>query len=270
MIVQITNLSYTYPDGTQGLRDIHLHIPAGRRTAVLGMNGSGKTTLLYHLNGTFLPQQGQVNVLGTDVTKKTLASLRRQVGFLFDYPDHQLFATSVERDVAFGLRNFGCKSSEIDNRVEQALAQVNMEKLREKPPYQLSLGQKKRAAIAGVIAMEPTLMVCDEPFSGLDANAQEQFQMILDQWVQEGRSMVFSTHDIDMAYAWADDAVVMAEGQVLCHGPVREVLEDMAMLQEAKMKPPMLVQLFSHHHPKPRNITEAVGMMKTRTNEEVS
>ncbi len=261
MIVQITNLSYTYPDGTQGLRDIHLHIPPGRRTAVLGMNGSGKTTLLYHLNGTFLPQQGQVKVLGTEVTKKTVASLRRQVGFLFDYPDHQLFATSVERDVAFGPRNFGCKSSEIDNMVEQALVQVNMESLREKPPYQLSLGQKKRAAIAGVIAMEPTLMVCDEPFSGLDANAQEQFQKMLDQWVQEGRSMVFSTHDIDMAYAWADDAVVMAEGRVLSHGPVDEVLEDIAMLKAAKIKPPMLVQLFSRHKEKPRNMREAINLM---------
>jgi len=262
MIVQITNLSYTYPDGTQGLRDIHLQIPAGRRTAVLGMNGSGKTTLLYHLNGTFLPQQGQVKVLGTQVTKKTLASLRRQVGFLFDYPDHQLFATSVERDVAFGPRNFGFPASEVDTRVKESLAQVNMENLREKPPYQLSLGQKKRAAIAGVIALEPPLMVCDEPFSGLDANAQEQFQKILDQWVKEGRSMVFSTHDIDMAYAWADDAVVMAEGQVLAHGSVGEVLEDLVMLQAAKLKPPMLVQLFARHLQKPRNMTEALAMIQ--------
>lgn len=262
MIVQITNLSYTYPDGTQGLKAIHLQIPTGRRTAVLGMNGSGKTTLLYHLNGTFLPQQGQVKVLGIDVTNKTVVSLRRQVGFLFDYPDHQLFATSVERDVAFGPRNFGCKPPEVDARVEEALAQVNMENLREKPPYQLSLGQKKRAAIAGVIALEPTLMVCDEPFSGLDANAQEQFQKMLDQWVKEGRSMVFSTHDIDMAYAWADDAVVMAEGRVLSHGPVSEVLEDLEMLQAANLKPPMLVQLFARHKEKPKNLREAIRLME--------
>lgn len=262
MTVKITDLSYHYPDGTRGLRAVNLELFSGRRTAILGVNGSGKSTLLYHLNGTFLPQQGQVQVLGVQVSKKTVAALRRQVGFLFDYPDHQLFATSVARDVAFGPRNYGFTKSEIGPMVQRALERVEMEALKEKPPYQLSLGQKKRAAIAGVIAMEPQLIVCDEPFSGLDPHAQEQFQRMLDKWVKEGRTMVFSTHDVDFAYSWADDAVLMTEGQVLAHGPVREVLENHQAMGRAKLKPPLLAQLFSHYTHKPRNLEEALDLIR--------
>lgn len=262
MSIQITNLSYTYPDGTQGLKKVSLQLAEGKKTAILGVNGSGKTTLLYHLNGTFLPQEGQVNVLGITLGRKTLDKLRPQVGFLFDYPDHQLFATSVAWDVAFGPRNFGTDPQEIDALVQQALQQVDMETLQHKPPYQLSLGQKKRTAIAGITVMEPPLLVCDEPFAGLDPNASEHFQNMLDQWVRAGRTMVFSTHDIDLAYAWADEAVVMSDGQVLASGPVEQVLEEEETLRAAKLKPPMLVQLFPHDTTKPRNIGEALARIK--------
>lgn len=267
MIIQVTDLSYTYPDGTLGLKNINLELSGGKKTAILGMNGSGKTTLLYHFNGTFLPQEGQVNVLGITLDGKTLDKLRPQVGFLFDYPDHQLFATSVAQDVAFGPRNFGVDPQEIDSLVQRALQQVDMETLQHKPPYQLSLGQKKRTAIAGITALAPPLLVCDEPFAGLDPCAAEQFQHMLDTWVQAGRTMVFSTHDIDLAYAWADEAVVMAEGQVLASGPVEQVLEDEAMLRAAKLKPPMLVQLFSKERIKPRNMAEALARMKNISGE---
>ena len=264
-MVHIQNLHYTYGDGTKSLRQINLHLAAGRRIALLGINGSGKTTLLYHLNGTFLPQQGQVTVLNLPVTRQNLPQLRRQVGFLFDYPDHQLFATTVARDVAFGPRNLGFTEAETHQWVSQALAQVDMASLGEKPPYQLSLGQKKRAAIAGLLATNPQLIVCDEPFSGLDPHAQEQFRQVLDQWISQGRSLIFSTHDLELAYAWSDEVIVLREGEILAQGAPQEVLTDATLLSDARLPMPLLARLFQGHSHKPRTIEDALTLMKERT-----
>ncbi|MEN1761131.1 MULTISPECIES: energy-coupling factor ABC transporter ATP-binding protein [Anoxynatronum] len=262
MMVHIQNLFYTYGDGTTGLKQIHLQIAPGRRTALLGVNGSGKTTLLYHLNGTFLPQQGQVTVLGIPVTRQTLPQLRRQVGFLFDYPDHQLFATTVARDVAFGPRNLGFSKTATAQSVTRSLDQVGLAALGEKPPYQLSLGQKKRAAIAGLLATDPQLIVCDEPFSGLDPHAQEQFRQVLDEWIAQGRSLIFSTHDLELAYAWADEVILLREGEVLAQGPPLEVLTDAPLLTAAKLPMPLLARLFAGHPRQPRNVEEALALIK--------
>ena len=258
MSVEIQQLSYHYPDGTCALMEITLNLPAGKRIAVLGINGSGKTTLLYHLNGTLLPQQGKVTVLGEPVQKNNLKNLRKKVGFLFDYPDHQLFATTIARDVAFGPRNLQLGEEEIHKRVREALDNAGLRKLSEKPPYQLSYGQKKRTAIAGVTAMEPDLIVCDEPFAGLDPYAQKQFQLLLNQWVSTGKSLIFSTHDMELAYAWADETVLMSENRVLAYGPTVKILQDQSLMNQARLPRPILAQLFENQTEKPRSIEEAL------------
>lgn len=263
MAVEIKNLSFTYPDGTKGLDNISVCMARGKRTAILGINGSGKSTLLYHLNGTFLPQEGQIKVLDEPVTKNNLEIIRKKVGFLFDYPDHQLFATTVARDVAFGPRNYRFSETDASEMADLAMKKVGISDLREKPPYQLSLGQKKRTAIAGILALKPDLIVCDEPFSGLDTYAEEQFKEVLDEWINEGKSLIFSTHDIDMVYGWADEVVIMAEGKILQIGCAEHMLNNKELMQRAKLRRPILAEIFEGRTEKPRTTSEALKYIKS-------
>lgn len=257
MAVRIENLTYTYPNNRTGLADINLSIRPGRKTAILGVNGSGKSTLLYHLNGIFIPQQGSVEVLNMPVNEKNLREIRRQVGFLFDYPDHQLFSTTVYQDIKFGLDNYRYPEKEKYDRILQVARDLKIEHLLDYPPYQLSLGQKKRVAIAGIIVLEPNLIVCDEPFSGLDGYSLLYFKQLLDSWIEKGKTIVFSTHDVDLTYEWADDVVILREGKVLKAGPVSEVLTDEEIYAQANLVKPMLFELFQNQEAKPRNLEEA-------------
>ncbi|HHW07443.1 MAG TPA: ABC transporter ATP-binding protein [Clostridia bacterium] len=264
MAVRIENLTYTYPNHRRGLVDVSLHIKKGRKTAVLGVNGSGKSTLLYHLNGTLVPQRGTVQVLGTPVTAKTLREIRRQVGFLFDYPDHQLFSTTVYQDIKFGLDNYGYPETEKQDRILQVARQLDIEHLLDYPPFQLSLGQKKRVAIAGIMVLEPSIIACDEPFAGLDGYSAVYFKDLLDTWVRQGKTIVFSTHDVDLTYAWADDVIILREGRVLQAGPVGEVLTRREVYAEAGLIKPMLLDLFEDWDVKPKNITDAKQYLSRR------
>ena len=254
--LEIDYLCYAYPDGTPALHGISLRVKKEKKTALLGTNGSGKTTLLYHLNGTIPVQEGLVRVKDCPVCKENLTSIRRMVGLLFDNPDNQLFSTTVYSDIAFGPRNLGLTDEEIAKRVDEAIRRVGIEELAERPPYCLSLGQKKRAAIAGLLAMEPEIMVCDEPFSGLDPAVAGQFREILDQLKGQGKTLVYSTHDVDLAYGWADEVVVMKEGRILDSGPV-ELLCDEDLMQKASLQLPMLAEMFKGSAFKPRTAQEA-------------
>jgi len=213
--IEVQRLSYTYPDGTKAIRDLNLRIERNKRVAILGANGSGKTTLLYHLNGLILPQEGQVRVFGEEVSKKNLKAIRQKVGVLFDNPDNQLFSSSVFNDIAFGPRNLGLDEEIVLERVQKVMELVNINDLKDKAPYNLSLGQKKRVAIAGILAMEPFLILLDEPFSGLDPRSHKHFFNILNDLFVKGTTQVISTHDVDMAYSWADEVVILDEGKIL-------------------------------------------------------
>jgi len=257
MVIKIKNLSFTYPDKRVGLRDVSLEIAGGKKTAVLGANGSGKSTLLYHFNGIHMPQTGSVEVLGMEVKEANLSHIRRQVGFLFDYPDHQLFSTTVYRDIKFGLDNYKYTDEEKDQVIRKVARDLGIEELLDYPPYQLSLGQKKRVAIAGLIVLEPSLIVCDEPFSGLDGYTSLRFRELLDEWVMRGKTVVFSTHDVDLTYEWADDVVILREGQVIEKGPAVEVLTQDEIYSKAGLVKPLLYDLFAHSPYKPRTIAAA-------------
>ncbi|NMA67814.1 MAG: ATP-binding cassette domain-containing protein [Desulfitobacterium sp.] len=257
MVVKIRNLSFTYSNNRRGLEDINLHIEGGKKTAILGVNGSGKTTLLYHFNGINIPQKGSVVVLNLPVKEKNLSQIRRQVGFLFDYPDHQLFSTTVYRDIKFGLDNYNFPEDEKDQRIRKVARDLDIEDLLDYPPYYLSLGQKKRVAVAGLIVLEPSIIVCDEPFSGLDGRSLHYFKELLDAWVKEGKTIIFSTHDVDLTYEWADNVVILREGRVLKSGTVPEVLTKKDIYQEAGLNKPMLYALFEDSDFKPRTLAEA-------------
>ena len=262
--IEICGLSYHYPDGTVALQNVTITIPLHRRTAILGANGCGKSTLLRHLNGLLLPQKGSITIAGRPLTSKTASEMRRSVGLLFDNPDNQLFSPTVEADISFGPSNLGMDKGEIQRRTQSAMEQMEMTKLREKPPYNLSLGQKKRCAIAGILAMEPEIMLMDEPFSGLDAASLRQLLATLDALADQGVSQIMSTHDVDLAYDWAEHVIVMEQGGVLASGD-RTLMSDVSLMKRANLTCPILVRLFSGLGPVPVGFAAARQTLEVLT-----
>jgi len=225
-ILALKNVAYRYPDGTTALDNCSLTVRRGSRTAVLGTNGAGKTTLFLHLNGILRPSAGQVlcgdNPL--DYSRAGMQKLRSQVGLVFQNPDSQLFSASVQEDVSFGPMNMGLEEQEVRTRVAESLLAVGMAASADRPVHNLSYGQKKRVCIAGVLAMKPEILVLDEPMAGLDAAMQEELMAVLDRLHAAGMTIIIATHDLDFAYGWADDGIVMEAGRLLAQGAPTEIL----------------------------------------------
>jgi len=225
-ILSLKDVSYNYPDGTSALNKCSLTIGRGMRTAVLGANGAGKTTMFLHLNGILRSSAGDIQWEGTplDYSRDGMRELRSRVGLVFQNPDSQLFSASVREDVSFGPMNLGLPKNVVRERVEGALLAVGMTESADKPVHNLSYGQKKRACIAGVLAMEPEVLVLDEPMAGLDAAMQEELTVVLECLHAAGMTIIIATHDLDFAYGWADEAIVLQRGRLLAQGNVAEVL----------------------------------------------
>ena len=225
-ILKLEDVCYRYADGTRALDGCSLAIRRGARTAVLGANGAGKTTMFLHLHGILRPTTGQVLCEGTplDYSRNGMRRLRSRVGMVFQNPDSQLFSASVREDISFGPMNLGLEEAAVRQRVEEALCAVGMADSADKPVHNLSYGQKKRVCIAGVLAMQPEIVVLDEPMAGLDAAMQDELTTILEKLHSGGMTIVVATHDLDFAYGWADESVVMDAGRLLAHGPPAEIL----------------------------------------------
>ncbi len=245
-IIEAQNVIYKYPDGTKALDDIDFSVEKGCITAILGPNGAGKSTLLMHLNATLRPARGTVYLKGEPLgyDKKSLHHIRRTVGMVFQNPDNQLIAPTVLQDVAFGPKNLKLTDAKIKERVDEALRLVGMEAYIDKPPHFLSGGQKKRVAIAGVIAMQPEIMVLDEPTAGLDPRGCSEIIEILDELNADGKTIIFSTHDVDLAAKWADHIYVLHEGKIKKHGSPPQIFADKTMISETGLKLPTFVQTF--------------------------
>ena len=254
LILEARALEYTYPGGhhaprgkggqrRRALSGADIRIPRGARVALLGANGAGKTTLLLHLNGMLRPTAGGVLVEGqpADYSRKALLRWRQKVGMVFQHPDDQLFAASVQQDVSFGPMNLGLAEDDVRARVEEALAAMGITELAESPTHMLSFGQKKRAAIAGVLAMEPEVLILDEPTAGLDPHGVEQFLETLESLHEAGTTIVISTHDVDLAYSWADAAAILAEGQVIEQGLPAEIMRDEGEMESAHLRVPWVL-----------------------------
>ena len=246
-ILQTEAVTFAYQDGTVALRDLSVTIPKNRRVAILGANGSGKSTLFLTVNGILKPAAGRVLLGGEPVRydRAGLNDLRRRVGLVFQDPDSQLFAASVRQDISFGPINLGLQESEVRERVERAIADTQIEELADRPTHLLSYGQKKRVAIAGVLAMDPEVIVADEPTAGLDPEMTARLIELLNRLHDSGRTIVISTHDLDLALAWADDAFVLRRGELIMRGRPEEILADAEQLRSARLRPPIVLETFN-------------------------
>lgn len=213
-ILELKGVSFRYPDGSVGLDGCSLSIRRGSRTAILGLNGSGKTTMFLHLNGILQPVSGCVLYDGAplDYGRHGLHKLRSRVGLVFQSPDSQLFSASVWEDVSFGPMNLGLENQVVRERVAAALHAVGLTDYADKPVHNLSFGQKKRVCIAGVLAMQPEVIILDEPMAGLDIAMQAELTRILDRLHAEGLTIIIATHDIDFAYQWAETISILVKG----------------------------------------------------------
>ena len=220
-IFETKDLCYRYKGSDKlALKDVNMKINGSKRTALLGANGAGKSTLFFSLNGVFKPESGQVLYEGNEVSydKEDLVRLRSEVVVVLQNPDDQIFSTTVEEDVAFGPLSIGLSREETENRIENALFTVGMTGYRKRSLQQLSYGQKKRVALAGALAVRPKVMIWDEPTAGLDPQMSKEVMELADQLHRNGTSMVISTHDIDLAYSWADEIHVLREGRLVYSG----------------------------------------------------
>jgi cobalt/nickel transport system ATP-binding protein len=238
-LVEAENLRHIYPDGTVALRDVSFRITHGESVAVIGANGAGKSTLLLHLNGYLAPTSGVVRIGDQSFTKKTLPEIRRRVGMIFQDPDDQLFMPTVYEDVAFGPMNLGLSAPEVEARVREALEQVGAEHLRERPPYRLSGGEKKRVAIATVLSMAPDILVMDEPTSGLDPFARRRLMELLKDF---RHTKIFTSHDLDMVLELCERTIVLHDGEVRADGPTREIFRDDGLLAACRLEKPLSMQ----------------------------
>ncbi len=243
-VIKTIGLEYTYADGTNALSGVNFEANAGEKVAVLGPNGSGKTTLFYHFNGLIKPTRGEVQVFGKNICKTNIDDVRKRVGLVFQESESQLFAHTVFEDIAFGPKNLGLNSKEIQKRVLQVLRRFDIENLAEKNPANLSGGQKKRVAIAGVVAMEPDVLVLDEPTTGMDTYGITDTMEILDELNDEGKTIIISSHDSDLASSWADRIYVLNKGKVFKSGAPRYIFADEKLVVEAGLKQPVIVQTF--------------------------
>lgn len=244
-VIETKEVSYQYPDGTSALENVNFKAPKGKIVALLGPNGAGKSTLFLHFNGILRPSSGKVLVDDQPMSydKKALMRIRQKVGIVFQNPDDQLFAPTVMEDVAFGPFNMGLNQDEVEKRVKEALGRVGMEGYEKKPPHHLSGGQKKRVAIAGILAMKPEIMVLDEPTSGLDPKGASQILRILYQLNQEGMSIVISTHDVDLVPLYASQVYIISDGRIIKEGNPPEVFGDVRTIRGANLRLPRIAHL---------------------------
>ena len=239
IVLETKNLGFNYPDGTKALDNVSVQIERGKTTAILGGNGAGKSTLFLHLNGILKPSTGEVIYKGETVTygKKTLNKIRQSIGIVFQDPDHQLFSASVYEDISFGAINLGLPEKEVRARVEKAMAQTGITELSQKPTHSLSYGQKKRVAMAGVIVMQPQILILDEPTAGLDPQGtSEMMRLIRSLQAESDLAVILSTHDIDLVPLYCDTVYVLNRGCVVEEGTPDEIFSNPESLRKVNLR----------------------------------
>lgn len=245
-ILKLENVHFFYPDGTSALNGVELSIEEGDFVAISGGNGCGKTTLLKHLNGLFKPTKGKVYFKDKELSQYKPREIFQKVGFVFQDPNDQLFAPSVEQDVAFGPLNLGLDKDEIARRVTYAVELTGIKELLAKHVHDLSFGQKQRVALAGVLAMEPEILVLDEPTSALDPQGVDAVMDFLKKLNQEKKiTIIMATHEIELVPLYVKKLAILRKGKVIAQGKPEEVFACKECLEEGYLKPPVIVQLMS-------------------------
>ena len=234
-VLDVRGLAFAYPDGHQALFGVDLHVHRGERVALLGPNGAGKTTLVLQLNGILRAGAGSVAVSGLPVEDKNILEIRRRVGVVFQDPDDQLFMPTVRDDVAFGPRNLGLKGADLDRRVADALEQVGMNDFADRPPHHLSFGQRRRVAIATVLAMQPEILVMDEPSSNLDPASRREIAEIVRSL---DVTMLMVTHDLPYAVELCERSVILSGGVIAADGATTDLLADAELMRTHRLELP--------------------------------
>lgn len=244
-ILETENLHFAYEPAQPVLKGIALRIEKGEKIALLGANGSGKSTLLMNLNGSLAPIKGRIRIGGSEVpeSRKGRERLRRNAAILFQDPDDQLFSTSVYEDISFGPSCEGLEEGEIHRRVREAVGIFGLEGLQNRPVHELSFGQKKRAALAGLFVMQTPLVLLDEPGAGLDPESYENLTRTLDIWHGRGSALVIATHDLEFAFRWADSIILMQDGEILCREEKGHLLHSPHLLEAARLTLPFPMRM---------------------------
>lgn len=245
-MLEVKNIKYSYNKDYQALKGVSLKVEEGEMVALLGKNGAGKSTLFLHLNGIYEPDEGQVFIEGEELKydKKSLLKFRQKVGIVFQNPDDQIFAPTVEEDVAFGPLNLDLPMEEVQKRVTESLARVGMSGFEKKAPHHLSGGQKKRVAIAGILAMKPKIMVLDEPTAGLDPQGVTALTKLLKELNEEGITIIISTHEVNLVPDYAKKVFVLVDGLLIAEGTPKEIFSQPEILEQANLEVPIVTTLF--------------------------
>jgi len=243
-MIEVKDAYFTYPSRVEALKGVSLTIQNGEFVAIMGQNGAGKTTLVKHFNGLLKPTKGNVLIDGVETRKVSVATLARKVGFVFQNPDHQLFSETVEDEISFALKNFGFKQSIIERRVTWALNLLGLAQYRKTSPFMLSGGERKRAALASVLAWNPKILILDEPTIGQDYQQKEKLRQFILQMKAQKKTIIIVTHDVEFVAECSPRVLLMRDGKIVADGEAGEVLTDPEVLIQASIVPPQIAQIF--------------------------
>lgn len=243
-ILETRNLSFSYEEGTKTLENISVAIHKKEKIAVLGANGAGKSTFFLNLNGVREPESGEILLFGERIDKKNRRKLIKSVGIVFQDADSQMIEATVKAEVAFGPLNLKLPREAVEDRAQKAIQRLKLEEYKERPPHYLSGGEKKRVCIADILAMEPDIIIFDEPTASLDPSHAKLFEELLEELWQEGKTVLLSTHDTDFAYRFADRVLIFSEGVLIADGKTEEIFRQTKLLEQTNLKKPMILQFF--------------------------
>ena len=257
-MIEVENLRFRYPNGVEALKGVSLTIKNGQFVAIMGQNGAGKTTLVKHFNGLLKPSEGIVRVNGVETTKTSVAALSRNVGFVFQNPDHQLFSETVEDEIAFALKNFGFDEETREKRIMWALNLLSLEQYRKTSPFLLSGGERKRVALASVLAWDPETLILDEPTIGQDYQQKEKLRQFIVQMQAQGKTVVIVTHDVEFVAECNPRVLLMREGTIVADGEGKDILTTPEVLTQSSIVLPQIAQIFMKLAPLglPKNVID--------------
>lgn len=243
-ILQVNDLHYAYDEKKTALNGINLTIYPGERIAVVGSNGAGKSTFFLNINGVLSPEEGEIRLKDTPITKKTIKKLRKDIGIVFQDADNQIIASSVKAEISFGPMNLKLPREEVIERVNQAMEYMNITEYGDRPPHYLSGGEKKRVAIADIIAMKSEVIIFDEPTAALDPLNAAMLEDVLTRLNEEGKTLLVSTHDVDFTYRWAERVLVFCGGKIIADGTPLEIFSNQEVLDQASLKRPTMLDVY--------------------------
>jgi energy-coupling factor transport system ATP-binding protein len=257
-MIEAQDVHYTYASNVEALKGVSLTIKDGEFLAIMGQNGAGKSTFVKHFNGLLKPTSGTVCVDGVETTKTSVATLARNVGFVFQNPDHQLFSETVEDEIAFALKNFGFEPDVVEKRVTWALELLALSQYRKTSPFLLSGGERKRVALASVLAWNPQMLILDEPTIGQDHEQKEKLRQFIMQMQAQGKTVVIVTHDVEFVAECNPRVALMKEGRMVAEGTAKDILTNPQVLAESSIVLPQIAQVFTRLSPLgfPKNVID--------------